>query len=73
MLLLVINQKPLARLQASHLSSVGYPQTFCHNLKEYSHFFGEVDQNVLSSLSAIRMVLYNTAFNIVNCSDPKES
>ena len=53
MLLLVINQKPLARLQASHLSSVGYPQTFCHNLKEYSHFFGQVDQNVLSLKSLV--------------------
>ena len=56
MLLLVINQKPLARLQASHLSSVGYPQTFCHNLKEYSHFFGEVDQNVLSLKSLLLLL-----------------
>lgn len=55
MLLFVINQIPLVRLQVSHLSSIGYPQTFCHNLKEYSHFFGEVDQNVLS-LKSLRFV-----------------
>ena len=56
MLLLVINEKLLSRLQASHLSSVGYPQTFCHNLKEYSHFFGEVDQNVLSLKSLLLLL-----------------
>ena len=55
MLLFVINQIPLVRLQVSHLSSTGCPQTFCHNLKEYSHFFGEVDQNVLS-LKSLRFV-----------------